>query len=405
MAQNRAPVAAPRRLGQDRLWPTGRAGDGANGLGVRRSQNAALGDDGGDVSGGGDVEGGILNRHSVGRDLNAADVRNFAGGALFDGDEVAGRGCKVDGVEGRGDIERDTVLFGENGERVGADLVGGVAVGGDAVRADDDCGDAALGHEVAGHVVADERGRNVVLDQLPGREARALVERTGLVGEDVDLLALFDGGADDAQSGTIAAGCQCAGIAMGEHGALLGEKSGTECAELAQVGDVLVVEAAGEGNDLLLDLRDGGVAGGELGVEVADLVDAPEDIDGGGAGFGEGAADIVDFGGEGGEVRRGTAVDAKGDAHGGGDANSHGATDDHVLDNAGDLLVVGGKDVGLLERELGLVEEIDAFREPFEGGNHAAPFYRGQRPGVGGQSARGKQRRTDSCSSPSLPPR
>ena len=92
MAQNRAPVAAPGSLGQDRLWPTGRAGDGANGLGVRRSQNAALGDDGGDVPGGGDVEGGILNRHSVGRDLNAADVRNFAGAALFD--EIGRASCR-----------------------------------------------------------------------------------------------------------------------------------------------------------------------------------------------------------------------------------------------------------------------------------------------------------------------
>jgi hypothetical protein len=34
------------------------------------------------------------------------------------------------------------------------------------------------------------------------------------------------------------------------------------------------------------------------------------------------------------------------------------------------LFVVGGEDVGLLEGELGLIEEVNAFREPFEGRNH-----------------------------------
>ena len=53
--------------------------------------------------------------------------------------------AEVDGVEGRGDVEGDAVLFGEDGDGVGADLVGGVAVGGDAVGADDDGRDAALG--------------------------------------------------------------------------------------------------------------------------------------------------------------------------------------------------------------------------------------------------------------------
>ena len=71
-----------------------------------------------------------------------------------------------------------------------------------------------------------------------------------------------------------------------------------------------------------------------------------------------------------GEVGGGGAVDAEGDAHGGGDADGHGSADDHVADDGGDLLVVGGEDVGLFEGELGLVEEVDAFREPFEGRNH-----------------------------------
>ena len=105
-------------------------------------------------------------------------------------------------------------------------------------------------------------------------------------------------------------------------------------------------------------------------VEVADLVDAPEEVDGGGAGLGEGLGDDGDFGGEGREGGRGAAVDADGHAHGGGDADGGGSADDHVADDGGDLLVVGCEDVGLFEGELGLVEEVNAGREPFEGGNH-----------------------------------
>ena len=162
---------------------------------------------------------------------------------------------------------------------------------------------------------------------------------------------------------------------MGEDGALLGEQFGAEAAELAAVGDVLVVHLAGAGDDQVLDLGDGGVGGGEGVIEVADLADAPEEIDGGGAGGGKVIADDLDFRGEGGDGGRGAAVDAEGDAHGSGDANGHGAADDHVTDDGGDLLIVSGEDVGFLEGELGLVEEVDAGGKPFEGGNHVEVVY------------------------------
>ncbi len=66
-------------------------------------------------------------------------------------------------------------------------------------------------------------------------------------------------------------------------------------------------------------------------------------------------------------VGGGAAVDADGHAHGGGDADGGGAADDHVADDGGDLLVVGGEDVGLLEGELGLVEEVNAVRGAIRG--------------------------------------
>jgi hypothetical protein len=39
-------------------------------------------------------------------------------------------------------------------------------------------------------------------------------------------------------------------------------------------------------------------------------------------------------------------------------------------DNGRNLLVVGRKDVGLLQRKLGLIEKIDAFGKPLKGWNH-----------------------------------
>ena len=175
------------------------------------------------------------------------------------GMSVAGGGGEVDGGPGGGDVEGDAVLAGEDGDGVGADLVGGVAVGGDAVRADDDGLDAALAHEVGGHVVAEDGGGDVVLHELPGGEAGALEEGAGLVGEDVDLVAALDGGADDAEGGAVAAGGEGAGVAVGEDGAFLREEFGAEGSELAAVGDVLVVHLAGEGYDGGFDLGDGGV--------------------------------------------------------------------------------------------------------------------------------------------------
>jgi hypothetical protein len=135
-------------------------------------------------------------------------------------------------------------------------------------------------------------------------------------------------------------------------------------------GDVFVVHAAGFGDDGGFDFGERGVFGGEIVVEAADFLDAPEEIDCGGTCVGEGVADDGDLFCEGVQIFGGAAVDADGYAHGRGDADGGSAADDHVADDGGDLLVVGREDVGLLEGEPGLVEEVNAGREPFEGGNH-----------------------------------
>ena len=81
-------------------------------------------------------------------------------------------------------------------------------------------------------------------------------------------------------------------------------------------------------------------------------------------------ADGGDFSVKRGEGGRGAVLDAEGDAHGSGDADGHGATNDHVADDGGDFLVGSGEDVGFFKGEAGLIEERNAFRKPFEGRDH-----------------------------------
>ena len=95
-----------------------------------------------------------------------------------------------------------------------------------------------------GHVVGDQGGRNAVLLQFPDGEAGALQERAGLVGEDVDVLARLDGGADDAEGGAVAGGGQRAGIAVGEDGLAVGHQGRAVAADGAVDGDVLLLDEA-----------------------------------------------------------------------------------------------------------------------------------------------------------------
>jgi glutamate carboxypeptidase len=177
----------------------------------------ALGNDGGDIPRGGHVEGGILDPHAIGGELFAAVVGYFDGGALFNGDGVAGRGGQIDGRPGAGDVEGYAVLLGQDSDAVGADLVGHIAIGGHPVGADDDGLDLALAHEAGCHVVAQDGGGDAVVHHLPGGEARALQERPRLIRVDVQLVAAFHGRADHSQGHAITAGGKGPGVAVGQH--------------------------------------------------------------------------------------------------------------------------------------------------------------------------------------------
>jgi hypothetical protein len=74
---------------------------------------------------------------------------------------------------------------------------------------------------------------------------------------------------------------------------------------------------------------------------------------------------------------------SEGDAVSCGDSDGWSASDDHGDDYIGYLLVGSGEDVVLLEGELGLIDETDAFRGPSERGNHAYPVYMlGRKAGI-----------------------
>ncbi len=107
--------------------------------------------------------------------------------------------------------------------------------------------------------------------------------------------------------------------------------------------------------------------------EALDAVDGPEEIDCCRTSPREAGADLF-------ELRRklagggGVAAQcAEGNSVGCGNTDGRSAADDHGDDDVGNLFVVSGEDVALLERELGLIDELYAFRGPGEGGNHAIP--------------------------------
>src|SRR5258708_3491811 len=132
-----------------------RRGERAESIPERSTGDAAFSEDGGDVAGGGDVEGGVRGVN-VRSNADALEMRDFGGGTLLDGNVISVREGEIERGDWRGDIEGHVVLFGEHGNLVGTDFVGGVAVGGDAVGARDDGADFSGLQEVSHHVVGDK---------------------------------------------------------------------------------------------------------------------------------------------------------------------------------------------------------------------------------------------------------
>ena len=96
----------------------------------------------------GDIKCGIVDVDALGcHTLFVPHVGDFRGWTLFDVDVGTGGGGEVYGGGGGADVEGDAVVFGEDGDAGGADLVGCVAIGSDAVTADKDGVNPAVLHD------------------------------------------------------------------------------------------------------------------------------------------------------------------------------------------------------------------------------------------------------------------
>ena len=83
-----------------------------------------------------------------------------------------------------------------------------------------------------------KRGGDVVVLQFPDGEARALQERAGFIGENIDVFAGSDGRADHAERGAIAGRGERAGVAVREHGLAVRDERRAVAADACIDGDV-----------------------------------------------------------------------------------------------------------------------------------------------------------------------
>ena len=166
----------------------------------------------------GHIEGGIIDVYSLWcHTFLVPHIGDFLGGALLNMDVGSGGGREVDGGGGGADVEGDAVVFGENGDAGGADLVRDVAVGSDAVTADKDGVDPAVLHDGGCHVVADEGDVHAGGTEFVCGEAGALEERTCFVGVDFKIVAFLMTEVHDGGCGTVFGGGKLASVAVGEE--------------------------------------------------------------------------------------------------------------------------------------------------------------------------------------------
>ena len=116
-----------------------------------------------------------------------------------------------------------------------------------------------------------------------------------LVGVDMDALALLDGRANNAQSGSVAAGGQRAGVAVREDSAFPRQQRAAECAHGLAGGNIFLVHGVGFGQDFFLYLDREARRSQQSRKEALHAVDGPEEINGGGAGAGQAGADRLEF--------------------------------------------------------------------------------------------------------------
>ena len=273
-------------------------------------------------------------------------------------------------------MERDAVLPGEHRDGVGPDLVGGIAVGGDAIGADDDPLHATFLHHLAGRVVADERHVHAGLHEFPRRQARALKERSGLVGEDVETLSPFVRDEYRGERSPVARGGQRAGVAVREDAVAVGQELRAVLSDGAAHAHVLVAngERLVQKPPLQIGRRQGAILPGHLDHPVQ----RPGQVDGRGPGRGEKVRDGPQFPHEFLPARCGGVADPEHGAHGRRDADRRGASHAQLPDRLFHLFRLAALDRADLGGKQRLVHDPQAaaqFPDPFDSGVlHDASF-------------------------------
>src|SRR6202140_1965379 len=195
-----------------------------------------------------------------------------------------------------------------------------------------------------------------------------VVGRPGFIRIHVDLLALFDSGANDPEGGAVSRRRERAGVAVCQHSARARDQRGAVAPHCLVRCDVFRVHALRLFNQIVLDLRDGPDAYAlEFFLHSANR---PEQIDGCGTRLADEVANLVEVALEVARRLGFGIIHAEGTAHRRRNADRRSPAHHHVADNVGHLLVRRAGDIHFFGRQVRLVDEAYALVSPLQSLNH-----------------------------------
>ena len=231
----------------------------------------------------GDIECGVIDLYTVcGHAFLVPHIGDFFRGALFDVDVGTCWGVHVNSGGGGADVEGDTVVFGEDGDAGGADLVGNIAVCGNTVAADEDSVDPTVFHDGGCHVVADEGDVHTGGTEFVCGETRALQEGPRFVDVNFEVVVFLVPEIHDGGCGAVFGGGKLSSVAVGEEPHTRFYEGERVLAYFFADVDVFLFDTEGFVTKECADFGDG------FALSVFDdsfhTVQRPREVDGGGAG-------------------------------------------------------------------------------------------------------------------------
>ena len=150
-----------------------------------------------------------------------------------------------------------------------------------------------------------------------------------------------------------------------------------------QAADVLVIHGAGFFNQSLADcIQVRSRVRGEREIAPAHTFNRPEKVDRRGTRGGQSLAHCIEVGRQLRERPGRAVLDPQGNAHGRRYSDRRSAAHHHRGDDVGYLLIGLGQNIGLFQRQLGLIEKANTCGGPFKGRNHGCFQFRALRSKV-----------------------